>query len=235
LKSDEDTLLVNQKSGCFYCGKELIYSDNTEEINCLYCKISYSANSKCRDGHYVCDNCHSLAANDIIEKYCSASTSTNPFYIAVAVMKHPTVKMHGPEHHFLVPAVLLTTHYNLDQKLSEKIEKIKLARKRAETIPGGSCGFHGNCGAAVGTGIFMSLIFNATPLSKDEWKKANMMTAKSLLTIAEHGGPRCCKRDTFLAIDTVIKNLEWDTDTSIKCEFYQLNNECLQKKCPYFG
>jgi hypothetical protein len=225
---------MNQKSGCFYCGKELIYSDRVEKLTCFYCVNTFSANSKCQDGHFVCDNCHALAANDIIEKYCITSSSANPYDITVDIMKHPAVKMHGPEHHFLVPAALLTAHYNLDHKRSEKIEKIKLARKRSETVPGGSCGFHGNCGAAVGSGIFMSLISNATPLSKDEWKKANMMTAKSLLTIAEHGGPRCCKRDTFLAIDTVVKNLKWEIKTSMKCEFSHLNKECLKEECLYF-
>ncbi|VUT25840.1 MAG: hypothetical protein MOIL_01256 [Candidatus Methanolliviera sp. GoM_oil] len=55
---------------------------------------------------------------------------------------------------------------------------------------GGFCGYHGDCGAAVGTGIFISLITDATPLSKHEWKLSNLMTAKSLLSIANHGGPR---------------------------------------------
>ena len=52
----------------------------------------------------------------------------------------------------------------------------------------------------MGTGIFISLITDATPLSKEDWGLANRMTAASLNTIAEHGGPRCCKRDSFLAI-----------------------------------
>jgi len=225
---------MNQKSGCFYCGKDLVYSDKAEEIACFYCGTTFSTNAKCNDGHYVCDKCHSLAANDIIEEYCSASTSTDPYDIAISVMKHPAVKMHGPEHHFLVPAVLLSVHYNKIQNSSEKIKKITLARKRAETVPGGSCGFYGTCGAAVGTGIFMSIISNATPISREEWQKANKLTAESLLTIAEHGGPRCCKRDTFLAIDTVIKNLNWDNDGVAKCEFSHLNNECLQEDCLYF-
>jgi len=225
---------MDQKSGCFYCGKDLLYSNETEQIACFYCENIFSTNAKCIDGHYVCDTCHSLAANDIIEEYCSASTSTDPYDIAISVMKHPSVKMHGPEHHFLVPAVLLSVYYNKTQNSSEKIEKITLARKRAETVPGGSCGFHGTCGAAVGTGIFMSLISNATPLSKNEWQRANKLTAESLLSIAEHGGPRCCKRDTFLALDTVVKNLNWESNTDVKCEFFALNKECLKENCSYF-
>jgi hypothetical protein len=225
---------MNQKSGCFYCGRELTYSNHAEELSCFYCGKNFITNAKCSDGHFVCDTCHSLAANDIIEKFCTESSLQDPFDMAISVMKHPAVKMHGPEHHFLVPAVLLSTHYNQDQSGSDKSEKIKLARKRAETVPGGSCGFHGNCGAAVGTGIFMSIISNATPLSREGWQKANKLTADSLLTIAEHGGPRCCKRDTYLAIETVVKNLNWDNNRVVHCEFSHLNKECLQEDCPYF-
>ena len=225
---------MNQKCGCFFCGKDLIYSDKSEEIVCFYCGTNFSTNVKCSDGHYVCDKCHSQAANDIIEEYCIASTSTNPYEIAISVMKHPSVKMHGPEHHFLVPAALIASYYNKNGDISKKGAKIRMARKRAETVPGGSCGFHGNCGAAVGTGIFTSLIYDVTPLSAENWQRANKMTAESLLRIAKHGGPRCCKRDTYLAIDTVAKNMDWDIDTAIECDFSHLNKECLEDNCLYY-
>ena len=84
-------------------------------------------------------------------------------------------------------------------------EKIAKARQRAEHVLGGFCGFYGNCGAAVGTGIFMSLITDATPLSHEEWRLSNLMTARSLLTIAHAGGPRCCKRNSFLAIAEAVR------------------------------
>jgi hypothetical protein len=32
--------------------------------------------------------------------------------MALNLMKNPQIKMHGPEHHFLVPAVLLAAYYN---------------------------------------------------------------------------------------------------------------------------
>ncbi|WP_157677552.1 DUF5714 domain-containing protein [Methanoregula boonei] len=43
----------------------------------------------------------------------------------------------------------------------------------------------------------------ATPLSHREWQQANFAVAKSPETIALHGDPRCCKRNTFLAINTL--------------------------------
>ena len=94
----------------------------------------------------------------------------------------------------------------------------------------GFCGFYGNCGAAVGTGIFASLVTNATPLSIADWKLANLVTAKSLYVIAQHGGPRCCKRTTFLALleaANFVKEhfgVTFKLKKEIKCEFYPLNN-----------
>jgi len=226
---------MSHKTGCFVCGQDLIYAEENESLECFYCEKIYSTNTKCIEGHYICDHCHSLNANDIIEAYCGACLSEDPFDIAIALMKHPALKMHGPEHHFLVPAVLLTVYYNREKNYSQKEAKIKQARKRSKNVPGGACGFHGACGAAVGTGIFMSLITNATPLSKGEWKISNRITAESLISIANYGGPRCCKRDTFLAIDTVVKHFKWQTKKTLYCDFSHLNKECLKKACLFYN
>jgi hypothetical protein len=67
---------------------------------------------RCIGGHFVCDRCHSLAANDLIEQYCLHTGQTDSLEIAVTLMKNPALKMHGPEHHLLVPAVLLAAFYN---------------------------------------------------------------------------------------------------------------------------
>lgn len=225
---------MNHRKGCLVCGKDLIYKDDVENVICIYCNKVFQQNVTCMEGHYICDQCHSASANAIIETYCINSSETNPLKLAIDLMNHPSMKMHGPEHHFLVPAVLLATFYNREGNPEEKKKKIIEARRRAEKVLGGFCGTHGNCGAAVGTGIFLSLITNTTPLSKESWKESNMMTAKILSVIAEHGGPRCCKRNTFLAIKRVSKHLGFDLDEDIKCEFSQHNKECKRKRCPFY-
>ena len=110
---------------------------------------------------------------------------------------------------------------------------------RASMVPGGACGTHGTCGAAVGTGIFVSLITGSTPLKKQEWSLANQMTARSLMTIARHGGPRCCKRNSWLAIRTAITFLlerlgvNLPVEGVVRCEFSDINRECLREECPF--
>jgi hypothetical protein len=177
---------------------------------------------------------------ELIENYCIASKSEDPLELALTLMRNPNVKMHGPEHHFLVPAVLLAAYYNSKEDPDEKATKIRMAKKRASQILGGFCGFYGDCGAAVGTGIFMSLITNATPLSVAEWKLANLITAKSLFAIARYGGPRCCKRSTYLALIEAVDFLKENLGVTLKvkkgleCEFSDLNKECLKENCSFY-
>lgn len=148
--------------------------------------------------------------------------------------------MHGPEHHFLVPAVILKCYYNVTNQENLLNDKIKKARKRAELIPGGFCGSHGNCGAGVGTGIAISIITGSTPTSKNEWQLSNLMTSKSLLAIALAGGPRCCKRDVYLGILEAIAfikekfNVTIPLTENIRCEFSFLNKECLHNNCKFY-
>ena len=111
--------------------------------------------------------------------------------------------------------------------------------KRAKNVLGGFCGFYGACGAAVGTGIFMSIALGATPLSSEKWGKCNLMTAKSLEAISSFGGPRCCKRDSFLAIEEAIKFLDENSIVKLdtheyKCKFSCKNSECLREKCKFY-
>jgi hypothetical protein len=225
---------MDHRKGCFIWGKDLIYKDDVEDLICVYCHKITQENVTCAEVHYVCDHCHAASANAIIETYFIHSNENDPLELAIDLMNHPSLKMHGPEHHFLVPAVLLAAFYNRKGTPEEKGKKIIEAGRRAEKVLGEFCGTHGNCGSAVGTGIFLSLITNTTPLSKDTWKDSNMITAKTLSLIAEHGGPRCCKRNTFLAIKWVSDYLGFDIDENIKCEFSRHNKECKGKDCPFY-
>ena len=225
--------------GCIICGKDLEYYDMNIELNCNVCAKKFNSNVKCIDGHFICDNCHRSDALEYIENYCMNSLEADPAKIAVEIMKNPKIKMHGPEHHFLVPAVLLSAYYNTQEKHETIMEKLIIAKERSLNILGGFCGFYGNCGAGVGTGIFMSIINNTTPLSKYEWKLCNLMTAKSLENIGNCEGPRCCKRDTFIAIETTIDFLEKYSKvvlkkSIIKCIFHGMNNECKKNDCRYY-
>jgi hypothetical protein len=229
-------------SGCLVCGDKLLYREDAATRTCFYCGVVKETNACCGGGHYVCDACHNGTANDLIERYCRGTDSTSPLSMAITLMKSPLVKMHGPEHHFLVPAVLLASFYN--RKTAEKemaAEKIAQARKRAEDVKGGFCGFWGACGAAVGAGIFMSLVTGANPLSDFERKLSNMITAECLRIIAENGGPRCCKRESFWTVITAVEFVKREFGVVLPvelpdaCLFTTLNLECIRERCRFFG
>ena len=231
---------MDYKTGCLVCGKQLVYIESASSAACSYCGALSQTNAACTDGHYVCDSCHSASAKDLIEKYCINTSSTDPIAQAFLLMNNPAVKMHGPEHHFLIPAVLLSSYFNQKGLPAEqRVKSIREARKRAEDVKGGFCGFHGACGAAIGSGIFVSIMSKATPLSVGEWKLSNRMTAESLSKISEQDGPRCCKRSLFLSIISAVDFLAREFGVEIVtnrrpiCTFSALNKECHPANCAF--
>ena len=111
-------------------------------------------------------------------------------------------------------------------------------QSRGKKVPGGSCGFWGACGAGISAGMFVSIVTKATPLTTDPWGLANRMTSKALGEIGKIGGPRCCKRDSYLsvlsAIDFVREELGVEMEKpEITCSRSARNNQCIGRRCPF--
>lgn len=231
--------LIHHDSGCLICSADLVYSEQTQVMTCSFCSNEVSTNARCTNGHFICDACHGLGALDLIEQACLASAETDPLSLAASLMRNPAVNMHGPEHHFLIPAVLIAVYCNVNGK-EDKAAKLAVARERAGDVKGGFCGFHGTCGAAMGAGIACSVLTGATPLSKVEWRLANLITASCLTAIAEAGGPRCCKRNTSLALivgrDFLNQHIQAGMPASFSpvCSFSAKNKECPKSGCRFF-
>lgn len=184
-------------------------------------------------------------AFQIITEICignfNSSEYKNPVEIAFEMMKHPDFPMHDYSHHYLVPAVLLTAFRKKGAVSSEHFtEELQTIKKRAQSVLPAYCGTHGTCGAAVGVGIFFSVITKTTPLSKETWSLCNRATAEALKEMADIGGPRCCKRNAFLAIRSASKKIleEFQCDLSCpeetECTFSKYNLECLKEDCPFY-
>jgi hypothetical protein len=226
------------RSGCLVCGGGLEYLARAEPMTCASCGATRASAARCEAGHFVCDACHSDAAKDAIERFCLATESTDPLEIARTLMRHPQVALHGPEHHFLVAAALAAAHANARGTPSEKARLVAEARRRSEPLGGGFCGFQGACGAAVGVGIYTSLATGATPLATEGWALANGATAKALGALARVGGPRCCKRTSFLALLAAVQYARAHLGVVMggrgeACEHSELNAECIRARCPF--
>jgi hypothetical protein len=224
--------------GCLICGKPLVYFKTPAQKTCRACGGTFSADAQCLQGHYVCDACHAKGAGDVARAVCRASKSRDPYEIALEIMRAPSVHMHGPEHHVIVGAALVTAYRNAGGT-AEPLEKLlDTVDKRGKKVPGGTCGFWGACGSALGAGIFLSAATGATPLSGESHGLCNRLTARCLAAIGEVGGPRCCKRNLALAIRETVaftrENLGVDMAAGeIVCEFYDNNKECIGARCPF--
>lgn len=224
------------KEECLICKAPLVYLEKDELMECAICHKKENSKTRCINGHYVCDECHTAGLDTIIG-LCLSETSGNPIEIVRKMMSLPFCHMHGPEHHVMVGAALLTAYKNAGGKINLVTALIEMMN-RGKKVPGGSCGFWGACGAGISSGMFISIISGSTPLAQEPFALSHKMTAKSLGAIGEIGGPRCCKRDSYLsilsAIDFVKENLGVEMEKpEVICTHSSQNNQCIGKRCPF--
>lgn len=223
-------------SGCMVCGRELVYTPGRPlRARCFYCGKEYTTHVFCLEGHFVCDECHRKDVLEIVEQICIDSDLTDPVELALCIFDLQKLHMHGPEYHSIVPAVLVSAYGNISN--NKDILAIKEAISRGKAIFGGICGTHGACGACIGVGIAYSIIHKVTPYSKKDRGEANRLTAEALIAISKPGGPRCCKRDSIIAIETAKKNFGFFDDSSeskYECTQFTDNDMCIQSCCPFY-
>ncbi len=224
------------KEECLICKAPLEYLEAGLPMECELCHKKEDSRTRCVNGHYVCSDCH-MKGLDAIVGACLGEASRDPAAIMEKMMALPFCHMHGPEHHVMVGAALLTAYKNAGGDIDLRGALIEML-ERGKAVPGGACGYWGACGAGISSGIFLSIISNSTPLAKEPFSLSHRMTAKSLERIGEIGGPRCCKRDSFLAIleavDFVKEHFGIEMDRpEVICRYASRNNQCIGSRCPF--
>ncbi len=239
-RTDEESPESNRndgphRSGCTVCGAELIYSDTDRHSSCCYCGKVSPANARCANGHFVCDHCHSADAVGIIKSVCLHSLEADPVVLMQTIRSHPSFPVNGPEHHAMVPAVILTALRNCGYPAT--YEQFASSIQRGQSIAGGSCAFLGACGAAIGVGVAVSLLLGATPFDGDKRQMAQQATQAVLGRISSFKAPRCCQRDCWLALNEASALIRRHTGILLAadpfaCEQHLENKECIQGQCP---
>ena len=224
------------KEECLICKAPLEYLETDVLMECEICHKKENSKTRCVNGHYVCNDCHTQGLDSIIG-LCMTETSKNPIAIIEKMMTMPFCHMHGPEHHVMVGSALLTAYKNTGGNIDLHSALIEMMN-RGKSVPGGACGFWGACGAGISSGMFISIISKSTPLANEPFALSHQMTAKSLGRIGEIGGPRCCKRDSFLsileAVDFVKKHTGIEMEKpDVMCRFSAQNSQCIGKRCPF--
>lgn len=235
----------NFKSGCLICGNEIIVESKEIEHTCAICNKKFISSTICSNGHYVCDKCHSNSTEFI--NLLLNSKESDPTILFSQIENLPSVHMHGPEHHIIVPCVLLTAYKNCGGNIDLN-SSIETAIQRGKQVPGGTCGFFGTCGAAVGTGIYASIVTNSSPLNEKSWYKPqklvsrviNRLVSRVINRLAQENAVRCCKRTSRHAI---LESIDWTKEylginldkSKFLCTLSSHNKECLHENCPFYN
>ncbi len=229
---------MKSMDNCGVCGHPLVYGTKEVKMTCSYCGTESGTMIYCPEGHFVCNECHEREALDILREVLNSTTSNAPLDILELIMAHDSVPMHGPEHHAMVPAIIVAAVKNAGYPVPEgAVEK---AISRGSKVPGGWCGSHGACGAAIGVGTAVSVLTEATPLTGKPRGLANEATAYTLNSMID-GAPRCCKRASRKAIEAAIgflhdrMGITLEKGEEIACTYTDRNRECIFQDCSYYA
>lgn len=225
------------KSGCLICGESIIILEKEASHTCLICNKHFISSTICIQGHYVCDDCHTNT-NEFVELLLN-SKETNPTILFSQIENLKSVNMHGPEHHSIIPCVLLTAFKNSGGKI-DLLSAIETALQRGKQAPGGTCGFWGTCGAAIGAGIYGSIVTESSPLNSMSWYKPQKIVSRTINKIAQENAVRCCKRTSRYAI---LEAIEWTKEymgielekSDFLCTLSYYNKECIHENCPFYN
>ena len=224
------------KEECLICRAPLEYLESDLPMECDICHKKENSKTRCVNGHYVCSDCHTRGLDSIIG-LCLEESSADPIPVLEKMMALPFCHMHGPEHHVMVGCALLTAYRNAGGDI-DLPAALKEMMSRGRQVPGGACGFWGACGAGISSGMFVSIISKSTPLAGEPFALSHKMTARSLTDIGEIGGPRCCKRDSYLSVLAAVDFVKDHFGVVMEkpdviCRHSTKNNQCIGRRCPF--
>jgi hypothetical protein len=223
---------------CMVCGAPLVYPDAPRRLPCSFCGEEFEADAACARGHFVCDACHGAEGVSVIERACLTTAETDMIALLGALRSHPAVPMHGPEHHALVPGIVLATYRALGGDIPA--ETISRGIRRGARVPGGACAFMGSCGAAVGAGIAFSLILRGNPLKAAERRIAQTVASACLADLAALEAERCCQRESWIALRKAAElsrlhlPIPLRAEAPLVCAQAARNKGCAGGACPLF-
>ena len=230
--------ILRHSTGCMVCGKPLAYLERDELKTCRFCSGQFTANAVCRDGHYVCDTCHGSGVLEVVRHICVVTAQTDMMALAETIRAHPAFPVHGPEHHFMVPGVILAAFRNAGGVIAD--EAIINGIARGQAIPGGTCAFWGVCGAAAGAGIALSIILGANPLIADKRRIVSQAVAEMTQAIGETEAARCCRRETLTVLaktaelSNTLLTVSLTAERAGDCSQVARNRECIADACRFF-
>ena len=178
-----------------------------------------------------------------VERTCLESPDHNPARLLERLMDDPRCPAFGPIHHLLVGAALLTCQRNVtggsDETLAAQLAELEV---RSGSVPGAACARWGVCGAAASCGMAFAIICGNEPLKREHWSDGQSLVAGILGEIADVGAPRCCKRDSRIAVRFASRRFNELLGCGLEegaavsgCAVAEENSVCLGATCPFHG
>lgn len=220
------------------CGEPLEYVPTAVEKPCVYCGRTLPTAAFCTGGHFVCDECHSRDALQVISSLAMALRETDLLALFERIRRHPAIPIHGPEYHALVPAVIVSVARASGLPLEDS--HVAMAVERGKTVPGGACAFLGACGGGLGVATAFSVILGANPYEGHRRHQLHDVTIRVLERIGRHEAARCCQRDSWEALlaaselSEEVIGLHLAADVNPVCLQSGINRDCHREGCPFF-
>lgn len=169
--------------------------------------------------------------------------SVAPCDLLERLFADPRCPAFGADHHFIVGACLLTALASAKGDSGETLlSRLSELGVRSSSVPGAACARWGVCGAGVSAGMAYAIASGNEPLKENGWAEGQKMVALIGLAIADAGAPRCCKRDSRIAVEVAAGIFERDFCVSFpspeprkaRCAFSEANTVCLRENCSYY-
>ncbi|NLJ47897.1 MAG: hypothetical protein GX430_15220 [Treponema sp.] len=214
---------------------------------CLYCGVEDGPGEpgapppwRCPSGHYICPECRSAQASDVITRSVGHLDAWSPIRIADLLMSHPAFRQeaYGPDHHG-IPAFAVLSALRGASLWDGSNARILAAVRRARSVPSGSCYLSGSCGACAAAGAAVSTVLG---LDIRDRRRGEALQAVALCTgsLADTGGLRCCKEAVYASIQAVLKVLASSLaipaelrESEVRCSFHSDLKDCKGPTCPY--
>lgn len=167
-------------------------------------------------------------------------TSTSPVHIFRNIAGKAYISIHGPEHHILDGACILTAFRNAGGRI-DLDAALETMMREGLRMPGAMCGLWGVCGAVTSVGAALAIIDGTGPLSADgTWGEHMQFTSAAIRELGKINGPRCCKRDAMTAFQNGIAYINSHypvhlESEEIRCIYSDKNAQCIRTHCPYYG
>ncbi len=221
---------------CPECDRVMTGRESGDGNDCIYCARPAYRGRFCQQGHAICESCDLAEPHELVRVAALASVDRETIPLMNRIRNHHRFPLCGPEHHPLIPAIILAVARNIGLGVSSADIEVGIERGRA--IPGASCSYWGVDGAAVGAGAAFAVLLDSDPYHGKARTQVQRVVEKVMSRIIAYESPRCCMRECWTALRVVdeisadILGEKIPAGDDAGCKHTGKVRECTGRACP---